>query len=185
MKVETYEVEERPPEPQIEVEAIELIEKLGLNGQKTLVNPATGPAQTIPYKELSKSESVVFKEIFSKQEEVKEYSEGVMPVRVLQVAAHGIDLFDKVQVWHRKEGAKDAALIGIEGPYSREKYFLLARWGDSLLDYPALVQEARVTLRADYEKQIKDCIDKCQSKLRDLDSIVEDRIKGDSIYLPS
>lgn len=185
MKVETYEVEPLAPEPQIEIEAIELIDKLGLAGQKKLVATESNTPDTIPYKELSKSEVVVFKEVFSKQEEVKEYSQGVMPVRVLQVAAHGIDIFDKTQVWYREEGAKDAALIGIDGPYSREKYFLLARWGDVLLDYEALVKEARVNLRDSYEKQLKDCAEKCQEKLRNIDSMVDSRIKGDTIYLPS
>jgi hypothetical protein len=185
MKVETYEITEPEPEPQIEAEAIELIDKLGLEGQKTLVKPETDVSEQIPYKELTKAEVVVFEAVFPKHDEVKQYAAGVMPVRVLQVAAHSIELFNKVQVWHREDSVADPVLMGINGTYSKEKHYLLARWGESVSKYETLLKEARESIKADYEKQIKACITKCNVKLQELDSIVEERLGGQTIYLPS
>lgn len=182
MKVETYEIEEPKAEPQLEAEAIDLIEKLGLEGQKSLVVDTGETERRIPYREVTASEKVIFESVFSKTEDVKKYSEGIIPVRILQVISHGKDLFERVDV---RSGESGALLIGVNGRYSNEKWFPLARWGVELPSMAKLREDARRVIKNNFEKSLLDCIEKCQSMRQSVDSLVERRLSGDAVSIPT
>lgn len=83
MLVETFELEEvaeQPPE--LEAEAVALIEKLGLDGQQT----------RIPYRKMTEEETFVYGILCPMRTPLKKYKEGPIPLRVLQVAAHATDV---------------------------------------------------------------------------------------------
>ncbi len=187
MNIETFETEELPPEPAIEAEALELIEKLDLKGQKSLVQPEKDGDDDIRYKELTKGECAMFESMFDKKENVRDYRHMVMPIRVLQVAAHGKELFTEVQVWYSDESPEFPFLVGLIGPsYSTKKKYLLARWSPKKLQPMEKLREvARATIRGDIEKKLKACIAKCNEHMANIEDLVDKTMAGDSIYLPS
>jgi hypothetical protein len=184
MKVETYEIEEPKAEPQIEAEAIQLIEKMGLSGQRSLVVDTGTAEKRLPYREASKSERVIFEAIFPKCENVETYALGVIPVRALQVLAHGKELFDKVNVRYSESGS-ETMIVGVNGPSYSEKWFPLARWGGSLRTSENFRAEAREIIKADFQKKLKECAEKCKVMLSTLDDLVESRLSGETISLPT
>lgn len=144
MQIETYEVPEVAAcdgTVESEAEAVALIERLGLEGQRELLNP-TKKQERCPYRKMTAEEFKVYEVILSNKTPLKKFSDGPIPLRVLQVAAHAQELFDHVYVWHAPNAdIKDPLLVGINGAcadYGDRQYFLLARWGDVLLPFAEL-----------------------------------------------
>jgi hypothetical protein len=184
MKVETYEIEEPKAEPQLEAEAVELIDKLNLGGQKTRVVDTGSVAARIPYREATKAERVIFDAVYPKCDNVETYSVGIIPVRVLQVLAHGKDLFDKVNVRY-SETTQEAMVIGVDGPSYQEKWFPLARWGVSLRPIEKLREDAREAIQLDFERKLRNCLDKCNMMIKGIDGLVSDRLAGNEVAMPN
>ncbi len=150
VEVETYEVEEQnetqAPEA-LEAEALQLIDDLGLQGQKSLVikTPETGEAgERIPYNKMTEDEQRTYKALCPVSVKAADYSAGIIPVRVLQAIAHARKLFDEVQVWHPRVYNPDPVLVGKLG----QDLFLLARWGATLLPFDKLRKAARESIAA-------------------------------------
>lgn len=134
MLVETYEVTELMADGSLECEeeAKELIEQLGLSGQMKLANKETGTRS--PYRKMTKDESFVYSRLLPVYTKISDYSDGPIPLRVLQVAAHAKDEFDELYVWHPSNAdVKDPLLVGIKNVSTYEHHhYILARWGDVL-----------------------------------------------------
>lgn len=137
MLVQTYEVEETTSEAAglaADHEALELIDSLNLVGQLNLTNRDT--VERFPYRKLAKTEAQVFGVLCPQRTKLESYSDGIIPLRVLQVAAHvqRTGYCDYLEVWHPENAdIKDPFLIGCKkSGYDYERY-LLARWGEELL----------------------------------------------------
>jgi hypothetical protein len=187
MEVETFEIEEAVGEalgttPEIEAEALELIESLGLEGQSKLVvrNEETGDDERIPYPEMTKAEVETYQARFPVSDKVENYSMGIIPVRVLQVVGHARGIFEEVYVWHDRVRDPDPILVG----KSDKVYYLLARWGDALKSFAEVKVEAATKLREDWERKLKAKIGECQSFLASLDAKVEEKLAGEWVFLP-
>ena len=161
MKIETYEVELID---QSEIQALaadgemsQLIEDLGLTGQSKLLGVDLQP---FPYRIMTKEEQVVFSIIFSQRTKLTEFSSELIPLRVLQVAAHvkSTNFIDKeMWVWHPEDSRHDPLLVGhasIPGSQWGERYFLLARWGAALLPFSALRDKAKVIWSAERKTKL-------------------------------
>ncbi len=170
MLVETYELEEVKGEAEQMVadhEAIELIEKLGLEGQKSLSNKDT--TTRMPYPEMTGDQEFVYSTLFPTKTDVENYSAGIIPIRVLQVVAFlkQNNFFKKIRIWHstgRKD--KDPVLVGygIDPDASwRDKLFLLARWGDALLPFEELMRQAKIIAFADLKTKTSKAIAECST----------------------
>lgn len=187
MQVETYEIEEQGAgtEPEVESEAMALAEKLGLEGQLSLIaKPASGERQRFQYPEMTAQEREVYRAVFPATTDIKNYSGGIIPVRVLQVAAHALEFCDKVQVWHKHHHDPDPMLVGLIGKdYSPSKLFRLARWGDGLKDFSELLKEATEITREKLKGDLEGAIQEAQSKLASLDSIVAKKMRGENVFL--
>jgi len=140
LQVETYECSETAAEP-IEAceEAVEIMEQLGLDGQKALVSQAENePAKRCPYRDMTAEETFVFGVLCPAAARLNKYDAGPIPLRVLQVAAHaaGLGIYDHLEVWYvAKQPEPDPVLIGIIGgkyEWEVKARHLLARWGDEL-----------------------------------------------------
>lgn len=147
MKIETYEVEETDSEIATlaaDGEAMELIDKLNLVGQLELTN--TDTSTRFAYRKMTKLEWLVFKMHCPIETDLSRYRSSVIPVRVLQVAAHANDYIGKllhsIKVWHPEDAKLDPVLVGHTGAYAGE-FFLLARWGEVWKDFPTLLTEAK------------------------------------------
>jgi len=145
-QVETFEVEDASVSEATtlatDAAALELIEQLGLAGQKSLVNGET--ITRLPYRAMEAREALVYRALCDATAKVEDYNAEAIPLRVLQVIAHARDtnLFDGgLQVWYPKiHKVDDPVLVGIKrekhisGSYSwnSDVYYLLARWGKNL-----------------------------------------------------
>lgn len=149
MKVETYEVTETTNEAEAlahDAASIELIEKLGLVGQRSLTNKET---QTLcPYRAMTKDEQFVYQHICPERSEPKNYAGGPIPLRVLQILAWAQDnsIFKRLEIWSANSATiKDPVLVGYiqDTRYSwQDNLYILARWADELLPIEVLLPDA-------------------------------------------
>lgn len=175
MIVETFEIEETKTDAGImasDAEAAELIEKLGLEGQRTLLNSDT--LTRFPYRKLTQQEGFVYKILCPRTCELKDYKDGIIPVRVLQVAAHAIETgyLNRVEVWYPNNAdIKDPVLVGIKGESRSDKeQFLLARWGKELPPIEELEVVALKMRRASLRSKLATIKSKVEGDLAALDT---------------
>jgi len=152
MKVETYEqleADDETGEVEKDEEAIALIEKLDLAGQRELVTP-DGQTERCPYRLMTADEQFTYGVLCPQHVGVREYSASSIPLRVLQVASHALDttIFEKVEVWHAATGVvADPVLVGIRSSGYPPPRFILARWGTELRNFKDLLSDATTTFR--------------------------------------
>ena len=139
--------------------AMELIQSLGLEGQKTLVN--TDTATRLPYRSMEAAEMLVYKALCDQVAKVESYKGDAIPLRVLQVIAHARELamFTRLEVWSPSVAKiDDPVLVGVieeliypdQPQYSnlkRDVFYILARWGKCLLPLEQLEAAAVSLLR--------------------------------------
>jgi hypothetical protein len=154
MLVETYECEETAEETvEMAAEAVKIIEEMNLEGQHSLIAPKDDgeDAERIPYREMTAEEKWVFELVCPHQEKLRTYGRAPMPVRVLQVAAHAesLGIFTELFVWAAEpQQDPDPVLVARIGDgYSGTRWFLLARWGEALDEWPALWNKAVAKFR--------------------------------------
>lgn len=188
MLVETYEVPEVAGidgERESDAEAIELIDRLGLNGQKALVNRDSG--ERFPYRPMTDAERKIYNVLLPKQTNIKEYKEAPIPLRVLQIAAHASTVkmdggiaFSEIQVWSAKSAeVKDQILVGKHGSTYDYTLYLLARWGEVLLPLDELKKLAIKTRFEEIRSAAAKIAAQAQAKLA---SLVEcDDVLGETV----
>ena len=146
MQVETYEFGEvaADGEPlEHDDESLQLIEQLGLEGQRKLIAGAGDEATRIPYRKMTKEESLVYEQLFTRKTPINDYADEPLPLRVLQVAAHAHDIFDSVVVWHEPNAdINDPILVGLKEEEIVTEQFILARWGAALAPFSELKKAA-------------------------------------------
>ena len=163
MQVETYEIEDATSEASQMANdsvALELIEKLGLDGQRRIMNKDT--VTRVPYRVAEKEELIVYRALNPEQCKLEDYTLDAIPVRVLQVAAHAKDLdyFKELIVYYPKAGrVDDPLLIGhwegkLDGrTWNSSLFYILARWGKTLLPYEECKRKAIDILRTKKRKE--------------------------------
>lgn len=183
MEIQTFEIEEQlgGTTPEVEQEAKDLIEKLGLDGQRQLITPESG--ERFQYPRMTKVEAVVYKAVFPEATKLSEYSHGIIPVRILQVAAHAREYLDHLEVWHKRVPDPDPLLVGRKGSEYSGTLYVLARWGEALVSFQELVKEAKEVVRVQFTGQLNDQIEKLEGKLKRVDSLVAQRLTGEDVSL--
>lgn len=184
MKVETYEaisIDEQQGDVINELvseEALALVESLGLEGQKTLAHEHQAGGETVttrnPYRRMTKEEQAVFSSIMPTRTKIEKYRDSAIPLRVLQVASHAIDLFDDIEVWHPEAGKDDPVLVGLSksGQWGATELFLLARWGEELCSLDELRAKAVPMLLARARRNIADA----KGALQRFESGIEEKV---------
>jgi hypothetical protein len=176
MQIETYEIEEISGDAgnmAADAEAIELAERLGLKGQQQLAKPDT--LTRIPYPKLTAIQRLVFGTVFPHKTEVTDYSEGIIPLRVLQIVAYCREnsLYRRIEVWHPEPGRVDPVLIGTtrESLYHSGEDFLLARWGEALATFEQLTEQAKTKWVALKRQDLAKILRTVQADMEGLDDI--------------
>lgn len=161
MQVETYEIEDATSEASAmanDAAAVELIEKLGLAGQSSLMNKDT--VTRVPYRAMEKQEMLIYRALCDEDVALEQYSADAIPVRVLQVAAHAKEtgMFKKLRVWYPSEARiDDPVLVGVitkklypDKPeydsLTSDTFYILARWGKTLLPLEKLAKTPHVSV---------------------------------------
>lgn len=170
MLVETFEVTEVDADGNVEcdAEALELIEQLGLAGQQKLLTKSDDGKDTrCPYRKMTLEERLVYTTICPKDSELRSFSDSAIPVRVLQVAAHAVGLFEEIRVWSaRTADIKDPVLVGKNkgsDGYTYE-FFMLARWGEVLEPFDKLLALALDIARKSRKACLAKVIAECRAK---------------------
>lgn len=182
MEIETYEVEEiggsEASNMAADSAAIELIDRLGLAGQKKLMAPETGTRN--PYRRMTRQEETVFTVLFPTRTKPTDFSMEIIPLRVLEALdrAKQTNLFIAFAIWHDAYGKDDPILIGHIGEPNPQSWnadyfndrgrFLIARWGKALLPFEKLVEMAREKWCADRKAKCSKAISSAKSALETL-----------------
>ena len=179
MLVETFEVLETDCEGNVEqdAEAIALIEKLGLDGQKSLIHGAGDKAERCPYRKMSVQEQFIYERICPQKTKLSEYSDGPIPLRVLQVAAHARELFQECYVWSATSvDMNDPVLVGRKGSEYSPELFILARWGEVLEPLDVLAKKACEIFRGWYAAEINKAIGTLKSGIEQVAVMADSEI---------
>lgn len=116
-------------------------ERLGLVGQLAV-------SSGFKYRTPSEEQLLVYSTLFPKKVRVEQYADEPIPLRVLDVLerAKASGLFEYFCVWCPETRAADPVLVG-HTTDPRGTWFgsdiLLARWGSSLDEWPAMLKAAR------------------------------------------
>lgn len=190
MKIETYECEElknsEATTMAADAEAIELIEKLGLEGQRTLANPETLTRQ--PYREMTALEAYVWRAVCPRTTPLQKYNLSPIPLRVLQVAAYARELgiYETLEVWHPRKVIDDPLLVGVPKgeTYSRKRH-LIARWGETLVSFDELAQKARKLWEIEFTNTLDKIQDEIAQARRNLANRVEMSFAKEDFDMPT
>jgi len=168
MEIETYEVGEVTAtgvESASDPEALKLIESLGLSGQQKFVKSDGSGVQTrAPYRLMTTTEHRVYSILLPDRQELSQYDGQMIPLRVLQVAAHAkeIDMFKRIEIWHA-EGTDDPLLVGRTDVHdwrraAQHEAFILARWGTELKPLEELIGEAKAKLASMFKAVVSEAL---------------------------
>lgn len=168
MNVETYEVTETSAtgtELLNDPEALEIISSLGLKGQEKFTKEDVSGIKTrAPYRLMTTTEYRVYSVLLPDRQELSAYDGQMIPLRVLQVAAHAkqIAMFNQIEVWHC-EGKDDPLLVGNNETYfysrpEQRKSFILARWGEILKPVEELLVEAKKVIASNLKAMGQDAL---------------------------
>lgn len=193
MQVETYEIEDASSEASAmanDAEAIELIERLGLSGQQRITNKET--VTRIPYRAMEAREMLVYRALCEEDKPLEDYSADAIPLRVLQVAALAKEtgMFQKLRVWYPSEARiDDPVLVGVAQRHphadhpeqwmrnlTSDTFYMLARWGKTLLPFEKLEELALKMCRTRRISQLKKAIQEANTALvvaQDSDDLAE------------
>jgi hypothetical protein len=197
MQVETYEQTEVTSEgiPDNDAEAIQLIERLGLKGQQTLIGSGgTSAPAVIPFRKVTAEECDTYALLFPEVVEVEDYKASPIPIRVLQVIAHCRELGLHMVVWYPSDAEKrdDPILVGYQergqhGPryLDRRKALLLARWGDALKPLQELKREAVEIARQRIRQALGMCRAELERDIASLDTFADATVLRAGVSLPS
>ena len=164
-EVETFEIEDathgEANAMACDAEAAELIEKLGLAGQKQLQNPET--LTRCPYPVAEEDDLLVFKSLNTERCAPEAYSLDAIHVRVMQVLAHAttLNFFTSFEIWYPKSARVQDPVLVAHRRYVRPGHtwettdtHILARWGKALQPLEKLRVQAVEMLRAKAKQKI-------------------------------
>lgn len=160
MDIEVYDVKELDSDLTEEEQGAQLamIDRLGLEGQKELIGE---DKEVCPFRKMTNQEKMVYETLFPKCTLVTEYSDGVVPMRAMQVLeqANKLNKFDYFVVWHPENADDpDPLLLGLVGDntYNPTEIWMLARWGEALESFEALKKKAEELKYIKYVGLLKD-----------------------------
>lgn len=185
MEVETYEAiepENAEHAPEMEAEAVELIEELGLEGQRKRITGEGEDAQRNPFKRMTVREVHTYEALMGEKTPVMEFDEETIPVRVLHTVKRAWNHFEVIEVWHQTYEVKDPIVVGKD---EEGDEFLIARWGEALGDFEELYHRAVERLANDYRTKCESTIADCQSFMANAETKARRKLEGDFVVCPA
>lgn len=182
MEIETYEMNEvRESCIDDKNELLALANQLGAKGQLKILESGDS-VKTFPYRKITTLEKRVYETLFSSQTELKNFSESIIPVRVMQIAAHAIAYPETcyLTVWHNRS-FQDPVLIGTSQQYGSEMY-ILARWGEALESLNVLKKKAIEILRPKMIASLSDIKIRLSGWETDSYARLENYLNGEASY---
>lgn len=181
MQIESFKIESKTTELDTiaqDINAIELIAQLGLTGQQKLVN--TKEQTRVAFRKMTLVEVEVYSLLFPEKSKVEEFETEIIPIRVLSLLKEAKDsaFFIKFEVWHSRTKKEDPILIGITGKLdpqtwnptwvSNAQNWLIARWGEALLPFDKLCEQAKKVWTDEQKMSLEKEISEKQQKLSNI-----------------
>lgn len=186
MQVETFEQTEITAEGQEQAhdeEAIRLINDMELAGQKNLT---VANITRCPYREMTINEQRVYETLYPQKSLLSEYRASMIPLRVLQVAAHAKSLgtYSFIQVWSERTRPTDPILVGLIGSeYSPKATHILARWGEALAPFKELYEKALEMQTQSFRVKLLKLKAQVEQHLAAPESMAIDHLNGEWVHL--
>ncbi len=183
MEVEIYQEKGIGVQPEVDQEYKELVEELGLEGQKKLISESPEDS-IIPFQKMEPNIKTIWRAYCPGKKSLDDYDAGLIPLQILGVVklAEEKGYFKKFVVWTEFENDPDPILVGVTDD---SKEYLLGRWGESLKPWPEIVKLAKEKwinkVRAKLEKEIREN----QLTLDTLEGVAERHFAGEhtGIYI--
>ena len=140
-QIETFqddEIADEAESPGADSERANLVQVLGLEGQTEFAKKAV-----VAFPVITKEQNFVYRVLCPESTDITKYSHGPIPLRVLHLAnsAKNSGHFDALYVGYDPQ-SKDPVVVGVHRDGWREIVHVIARWGDHLDEWPALVNRA-------------------------------------------
>jgi hypothetical protein len=167
--------------------AMELIERLGLDGQKKLLNPATGSRST--FKMMMKLEFNVFETLFPNKTNLKEFKSEAIPVKALQAIDEAVQsgVYQRIEIWWSEE-MTDPLAVGVIGQSNPQPWnadyidvksrHLICRWADALIPFDRLITMARKKFESSRRHELKKIIASYTADFNGLDDEIDSKFEG-------
>jgi hypothetical protein len=188
MLIETFEVTELNDKLELDntEDSQKLVDSLELAGQKKFFNKQDDkPVSVFPYRKMTSEEAHVYSTLCSQHTTIKEYSDGIIPLRVLEIAAfvNETGFIDELEVWHPANGdIKDPVLVGkkkVPGKYGETtELYILARWGIVLQPFVELAKYAKDILVTKLKNQYATAKSKLDRDFSIIEAKVDEYLAG-------
>lgn len=187
MNIETYELEEIKGEMgnlAADAEACELVNKLGLDGQKELID--TDTSTRFPYPVMSQAEYMTLRTLFPETTHYTKYKNGIIPLRVLQVIAFCKDhpAISNLVIWHTKSAKADPVLVGEKKDGGSTIYYLIARWGDALESFERMEAKAKAAFKKKYFQALSGILSECKIALENVENKANEKFNKGHEQMP-
>ena len=173
MEVKTYELSPNLQNAADIAEWTEIAGRIGLTEQLKKLQTT----QAFPV--LSAKELAVYRAICPSQTKIEEFKTEIIPLQVLKVVELAKTMFTKIYVWHPEEADHDPFVVGRndDSHWRQDGWYLIARWGEELLDLPSLQKRARtkllMTQKAKLEERYHDAKKNMELMVGNIDAHLE------------
>lgn len=163
--------------PESEAEALEIIERLELEGQRTRVTvDADGNEKRNPFPEMTAEQKGVYETIFGEQTPISEFDAETIPLRVLKLVETAEPHFDEFTVWHQATEVKDPLVVALDDDGNEH---LIARWGSALRPFEELRDLAVKRTVEELSDGAREKIAECEALLESVESKARKLIAGE------
>ena len=154
----------------------ELVDKLDLEGQRTLM--AGDEKSPIPFVLLNSKYDRIYSVLCPSKMEYKKYDKTTIPLRVL--ALIGLckekEYFGSIQIWY-DDKSPCPVVVGCDG---QEKY-LIARWGSEAIEEDALEEKAKHRKKTKMIADLNKALKSAENQISVIDSYIETWFDGNWI----
>ena len=169
-----------------------VVEQLGLKGQEKFLSEDA--PTTFPYRKMTKEEANVYKLLCPSERKIEEYSDSLIPLRVLQIAAHAksLDFFKELQVWCPESADfVDPVLVGEReekrknswGDSTVTELYILARWGAVLEPFAKLQEIAKQKAMTKLRANLAEIKSKMDNAVDSIESTATRYVNGETVNL--
>ncbi len=155
-----------------------LLEKLCLKEQQKMFAEDVGT----PYQRLTRVGINIWHAFCPHVTELNDFK-GYIPTRVLEIVEQTTERFDRMEVWSEEQTNPDPVLVGVVGKeYSSNAiFYLLARWGESLLPYGEVVKIAKEKWLSKRRNKLNAQLKKAERDLAGLDADADAYFDGNFV----
>ena len=157
----------------------ELVEKLGLEGQRQLCSAA--PTSPIPFPHMNKEMIRVYEVLCPSKMLIKDYNKTTIPTRVLEIAGLCFmkEYFGKIEIWY-DDKAPDPIVVGCDG----EDKYILARWAAEIEEYAVLRKKAIERKSREMKAKLEQSLYEARTALdRGIDGETERWLAGNWVHI--